>query len=138
MRPSWFDVISQLIIDLSEKGLRIGKMSTTCIYSIPLGCLSFFYIRIIYFIRQQSNNVTFIVKRRQDRDLLAIRRILAHFSLLCTLGLSSVIFLGISLIIDGIPHPLVYRVLWVGVEISIATLCVIMLVMTSQLKQIVM
>ncbi|CAF4754088.1 unnamed protein product, partial [Rotaria sp. Silwood2] len=77
-------------------------------------------------------------KRRQDRDLLAIRRILAHFSLLCTLGLPRIIFLGISLIIDGIPHPLVYRVLWVGVEISIATLCVSMLVMTPQLKQIVM
>ena len=36
MRPSWIDVISQLIIDLSEKGLRIDKMSATCYALFPL------------------------------------------------------------------------------------------------------
>ncbi len=93
------------------------------------------YIRIIIFIRQQSNNQTRAMRRRQARDLLAIRRILITVSVLIILGVPS-IFLVIMSAINGEEHPLSFRITWISLTISMTGLSVDMSFFTPQLKNI--
>ncbi|UJR06845.1 hypothetical protein I4U23_011133 [Adineta vaga] len=105
-------------------------------YGLPLIYLSLIYIRITLFIRHQSNTVTVVIKRRQQQHLLAIRRILINVGLLMTTGLPAMVLLVI-LFVTGVEHPLLYRILWIGAEVSIGMLTIEMIFMTPQLKNIV-
>ncbi|UJR07203.1 hypothetical protein I4U23_011491 [Adineta vaga] len=106
-------------------------------YGLPLIYLSLIYIRITLFIRHQSNIVTIAIKRRQQQHLLAVQRIFINVGLLMTTGLPAMVLLVI-LFVTGVEHPLLYRILWIGAEVSIALLSIEMLFMTPQLKNIVM
>jgi hypothetical protein len=105
-------------------------------YGLPLIYLSLIYIRIILFIRQQ-NTISLVIKRRQQRDLLAIKRIFVNIGLLMAIGFPAMVLL-VMLFITGVEHPLTYRILWTGAEVSMAVLSIAMILMTPQLKNVVM
>ena len=95
------------------------------------------YIRITLFLRQQAGNLAVAVqRRRQQRDLLAFRRIYINVALLCTISLPGMVIIIISLI-TGVEHPLSHRILWLGAEVSVAVLSIEMIFMTPQLRNII-
>jgi hypothetical protein len=93
------------------------------------------YIRITLFIRQQSSNLMLSVKRRQQRDLLAIQRIFINVGLLFVLGLPGMTVVLMAFF-TGVEYPLSQRILYIGVEISLAILSIEMIFMTPQLRNI--
>jgi hypothetical protein len=105
-------------------------------YGIPASCLFLIYIRITRFIRQQPNNQTQAIKRRQARDLLVIRRIVITVSVLIVLGVPSVVLVIMSAI-TGIEYPLSFRITWFSLTVSMAGLSVAMLFFIPQMKNIV-
>jgi hypothetical protein len=106
-------------------------------YVTPLFCLLMIYLRIIRFIRQQSNNQTLIIKRRQERDFLVIKRIVIIVNILLALGVPSIILISM-LYVTGVEYPLSYRITWLSTDVSMAVLSVLIVLMTPQLKSIVM
>jgi hypothetical protein len=105
-------------------------------YGLPLIYLSVIYIRIILFILQQSNDIELAIQRKQKRDLLAIQRIFINFVILLVTGLPGIVVVIMSLI-NGVEHPLSYRIAWIGSEVSFIILSIQMIFMTPQLKNIV-
>ncbi|CAF4083671.1 unnamed protein product [Adineta steineri] len=106
-------------------------------YICPLCCISFIYIHITRFIRQQGNIQTLVVKQQQSRDLLIIRRILIIISLLLILGMPALI-LVIMFIITGEKNPLLARIAYFPVTVSQAGLSVALALSIPQLKNIVL
>jgi hypothetical protein len=106
-------------------------------YVTPLFCLLMMYLRIIRFIRQESNNQTLIIKRRQERDFLVIKRIVIIVNILLALGVPSIILISM-LYVTGVEYPLSYRITWLSTDVSMAVLSVLIVLMTPQLKSIVM
>ena len=106
------------------------------IYGFAALCLPLIYIRITFFIRRQSNNLTAVIKRRQERDLVAIQRIFTNVGLIVVVGLPGSIFL-MMFFIGGVAHPLIYRVMWIGAEVATGILSVMMVFMSPQLKRII-
>ncbi|CAF3721321.1 unnamed protein product [Adineta steineri] len=105
-------------------------------YGIPTTSLSLIYLRITIYLRQQTNNQILAIKQRQDRDLLVIRRILITIGLLLALGIPGVVFL-VMLRITGEEYPLLLRIEWVFVSLSMIGLSISTVFFTSQLKQII-
>jgi hypothetical protein len=93
------------------------------------------YIHITLFLRQQSSNLALVLKRRQQRDLLAVQRIFINVGLLVILGLPGMTVV-IMAFVTGVEYPLGQRILYIGVEISLAILSIEMIFMTPQLKNI--
>ncbi|CAF2842457.1 unnamed protein product [Rotaria sp. Silwood2] len=106
------------------------------IYGIPVISLSLIYFRITIFIRKHSINQTIIIKRRQDRDLNAFRRILMIVGILFVLGLPT-ISLILMMFITGKEHPLSFRVMSISIGTSMAGLSVALVFSVIQLKNIV-
>ncbi|CAF3864502.1 unnamed protein product [Rotaria sp. Silwood1] len=77
-----------------------------------------------------------MVRRRQQRDLAAIRRIFINVGLLVVLGIPGVTLL-IMYFATGVEDPLTYRILWFGPEVSMAILSLQMVFMTPQLKNLI-
>jgi hypothetical protein len=77
------------------------------------------------------------LKRRQQRDLLAIQRILINVSLLFAVGLPGMVVILMAFF-TGVEYPLNQRITLIGVEVSIAVLSIGMIFTTPQLKNIVM
>ncbi len=105
-------------------------------YGIPVISLSLIYLRITIYIRRQTNNQTFVVKQRQDRDMIIIRRILITIGLLMALGIPGVVFL-VMLRITGEEYPLLLRIEWLFVSFSMIGLSLSVVVYTPQLENIV-
>jgi hypothetical protein len=104
-------------------------------YIPPFCCLLIIYIRLIIFIRQQANNRTLVSIQRQGRDLIVIRRISIIVSLLLVLGLPSMALIAKS-IITGEEYPLIARITFLPVGISMAGLSVVMVFSIPQLNSI--
>lgn len=104
-------------------------------YGLPEFSVSIIYLRIIFFLRSQPNNLAQALKRRQQRDLLAIRRILVNVGLLITLGLPGIVVSMMAF--SGMEHPLSHRILWLGIEISLTVLSIEMVMITPKLKKAV-
>ena len=77
------------------------------------------------------------MRRRQNRDLLAIRRIFINIGILIAVGFPGVI-LNFQALITGVEHSLAYRIQWIGIEVGVAILSVEMVLMTPQIKNIFM
>jgi hypothetical protein len=107
------------------------------IYAIPLVLLTLIYLQITMFLRRQPNNQTFIVKQRQQRDLLVIRRILITVGLLIALGFPTVVVL-FMFYITGVEQPLYFRIEWLFVSLSMIGLSLSTVIFTPQLKSIVL
>jgi hypothetical protein len=76
------------------------------------------------------------LKRKQQRDLLAIQRIFINVGLLLTVGLPAIVVILMAFF-TGVEYPLSQRITWFGVEVSFAILSIEMIFMTPQLKNIV-
>ncbi|CAF1287503.1 unnamed protein product [Adineta steineri] len=87
------------------------------IYIIPFCCLLVIYIHITRFIRRQGNIQTLVVKQRQARDLLIIRRILIIVIILLILGIPALILI-FMFIITGEEYPLLARIAFFPVSAS--------------------
>jgi hypothetical protein len=136
----WHDVIYlplESYCHLLSTNIRSMLWMIFICYSLPLTYLMLIYIRITLFIRQQPDNLAVAIKRRQQRDLLAIQRIFINVGLLVVLGVPAVVVVIMALI-TGIAHPLSYRILMTGFEVSATVLSVEMVFMTPQLKHIVL
>ncbi|CAF0743065.1 unnamed protein product [Adineta steineri] len=105
-------------------------------YGLPVFCLSAIYIRITRYIRQQSTSQTLATKHRQARDFVVIKRIMIIISILFTLGVPGIILMIISYITEN-KYPQNYRVSWLTLELFMIILNILMIVMTPQLKTIV-
>jgi hypothetical protein len=106
-------------------------------YGNPVLLLLFIYLRITRFLHRQSINQALVVKQRQERDLLVIRRIFITVSLLLTLGIPSVVLL-IMLLITGEESPLFFRIEWLSVSLSMIGLSLAVAFFTSQIKSIIL
>ncbi|CAF4175414.1 unnamed protein product [Adineta steineri] len=104
------------------------------VYMCPLCCISFIYMHITKFIRQQGNIQTLIIKQRQARDLLIIRRILIIVVILLILGIPAVT-LVFMFIITGEENPLFARISFFPVNVSQAGLSIALLFSIPQLKK---
>ena len=106
-------------------------------YGTPLFFLSIMYLRITRFIHQQkSNNQILAIKRRQERDFLVIQRIIILVGILLGLGIPSIVLI-LMLYITGVENPLNYRITWLSTDVSMAVLSILIILMTPQLKSIV-
>lgn len=106
-------------------------------YGMPLSCLLFIYIRITKFIHHQPNNQSLAIRRRQDRDLLILRRIFMTVGVLLIAGIPSVIIL-ILLAITRQQPPLSLCIMWLSVTLAFAGLSGMIVLFTPQLKRIVL
>ncbi|CAF0760068.1 unnamed protein product [Adineta ricciae] len=114
---------------------RATVWSASNAYGIPIVCLLMIYTRITLFIRNHSARQTNIVKQRQNRDLVAVQRIIVSVGILLTLGLPTLILFFI-LLITNFEQPLFHRTMWLDVEVTMAILSVGTVWMTPQLKNI--
>ncbi|CAF1274004.1 unnamed protein product [Adineta steineri] len=106
-------------------------------YMCPLCCILFIYMYITRFIHQQGNMQTLIIKQRQSRDLIIIRRILIIVNLLLSLGMPSGV-LTFMFIITGKENPLLARIAYVGISFSQMGLSIALLFSIPQLKNIIL
>ena len=106
------------------------------VYGNPLLLLSFIYLRITLFLRRQPNNNLILIKKRQERDLVVIRRIFITVGLLMALGIPALVLL-IMLHITGEENPLIFRIGWIPVCLSMIGLSLSMVLFTPQLKRII-
>ncbi|CAF1493324.1 unnamed protein product [Adineta steineri] len=106
-------------------------------YIGPFCCLLFIYLHITRFIHQQGNTQTLVVKQRQVRDLLIIRRILIIVSFLLILGIPAMTFI-FMFIITGEEYPVLGRIVFLPVSVSEAGLSIALLFSIPQLKNIVL
>ncbi|CAF4201347.1 unnamed protein product [Adineta steineri] len=107
------------------------------VYIGPFCCISFIYMYITRFIRQQGNIQTLVIKQRQSRDLLITRRILIIVNLLLMLGIPGMTFI-FMFIITGEENPLLARIALLRVSVSQMGLSVALLFCIPQLKNIVL
>jgi hypothetical protein len=135
----WDDIIylpNEYYCYISFRNVRATILTGTANYGIPLFSLAFIYLRITRFIRQQPNTQAVTIKRRQERDFVVIQRIFIIVNILLTLGIPSMVIISI-LYATGFENPLLYRITWLSIDVSMGILSVIIVLMTPQLKNIV-
>ncbi|CAF1403863.1 unnamed protein product [Adineta steineri] len=106
-------------------------------YICPFCCILFIYIHITRFIHRQGNTQTLVIKQRQSRDLLIIRRILIIVSFLLILGIPGMTLI-FMFIITGEEYLLLARIVFLPVSVSEAGLSIALLFCIPQLKNIVL
>ncbi|CAF0884539.1 unnamed protein product [Adineta steineri] len=105
------------------------------VYGIPVLSILLIYWRITVFIRKQSNQ-TLKIRRRQTRDLKAIRGILIIVSFMILFGLPTS-FLIVMMLITGEEHPLTFRITCISIGTSMVGLNIAMMFFVPQLKNMV-
>lgn len=94
------------------------------------------YIQIAVHLRRQPHNQLHSVKQRQKRDLIIIRRLFIIIGTLSALGIPAIVLL-IMLFITGEQHPLLFRIEWLSVSLSMLALDVLLVLFTPQLINMV-
>ncbi|UJR24279.1 hypothetical protein I4U23_027246 [Adineta vaga] len=105
-------------------------------YGFPIIYTSTIYIRIMRYIHRQTNNLTLMVQRRQQRDLLAVKRILVNIVALAMVAVPGFILYVVSLI-DKVEYPLTQRIMYLSREIGIAVGTVGVIWINPQLRSII-
>ena len=111
-------------------------MTLIC-YLVPFSCVLIIYIRIIVFLRRQSSNIAVTVQRRQQRDLMVIRRVLINVAILLVGGMPGSVLISMTLF-SGVEQPLQKRIPLMSVGITAVVLSVEMVFMTPQLKRLIL
>jgi hypothetical protein len=106
--------------------------STMVSVGLPLTYLCVIYLRVIRFMRQRSNAVSLVIKRRQQRDLAVMQRIFFIVGALMLVGFPAVVMFFIT----GVQPPLLYRLSFAALGVSMAVLSIGMVLITPQLKNI--
>ena len=106
-------------------------------YLLPVSSLVIIHIRITIFLRQQSTNLAIAIKQKQQRDLVVIRRIFINIGVLMTTGLPATA-IALMAMFGGDELVLGQRITYITVGVSFAVLSIEMLVMTPQLKRLIL
>ena len=106
-------------------------------YLLPFTSLLMIYIRITIFLNHHSSSLALIIQRRQQRDLVVIRRIFINVGILLISGMPSLVMIFMTYC-SGVEHALSRRVAIINVETASLVLSIEMLVVTPQLKRIIM
>ena len=106
-------------------------------YLIPLVCMCFTFIRMTWFLRHQPVHIAATIKRRQERDFVVIKRIFISIGTMCILGIPGMTIVFIASI-TGIELELSRRITWFFVEVSLAIMTVQMVLITPQLRSLIM
>jgi len=136
----WHDIVylpKEYYCSVPFANLRVTLWVIFNIYGIPLLLLLLIYSRITIFLHRQSNNRNLVIKQRQQRDLVVIRRILIHVGLLMVLGIPIIVLLIMFYIADG-KFPLFFRIQFFSVSLSLIELSLSVAILTPQLKYIVL
>jgi hypothetical protein len=136
----WHDIVylpKEHYCFLNYTNLRVILWLFSNIFTVPLFVLSLIYLRITVYLRRQSHSQTLLVKQRQQRDLVVIRRIFITIGLLAVLGIPSFVFI-IMFNITNVENPLFYRFLWFFFNFSTTSISFTMIIVIPQLKSIVM
>ena len=105
-------------------------------YIVPLTGLLLIHIRITIFLRQQSANTAAIIKLKQQRDLVVMRRIFINVSVLLVSGLPGIV-VSLMAFVTGSAHPLGHRITAITFETSFTILSIQMIIMTPQLRRLI-
>ena len=105
-------------------------------YGLPVLYISNIYIRIMLFIHRQINNLTLVAQRREQRSLLAVKRILLNILALTTIEIPGFI-LYIFYLITHVEYPLTQRIVCLSTELGIAVGTVGIIWITPQLRSII-
>ncbi len=106
-------------------------------YVVPLLAVSLIYVRVMIFIHNHSNNQTIKVRRRQEKNLLAMRRIMITVGMLLVIGIPSLVLLLMTMI-SGIEHSLNYRIQWITSGITMTGLSIITSIFNPEVKRILL
>ena len=90
-------------------------------YGNPVLILTLIYIRLSVFLRDQSQTRTSLVKKRQERDLVVIQRIVTIVAFLMVMCLPALILL-ITLYITDEQYYLLFRIEWLTARMTSETL----------------
>ena len=123
----WHDIIylsKEYYCYILSTNIRATLWIVGICFTMPLVCMLIIYARIILFLRQQ-------------RDLIIIQRIFLSAGILSGLG-----FLGLIVVLISFTHsveyPLGHRITLTGIEISLALLTLQTIIMTPQLRRLVL
>ncbi|CAF0848845.1 unnamed protein product [Adineta steineri] len=136
----WHDIVylsSDYYCNVANKNIRGIVWLLSLGYGTPLLLLLFIYIYITIYIYRQMNTQTLIVKQRQQRDLVVIRRILITVVLLIALQIPRIVLL-IMLFITKQEYTFFARIEWLFISFSMIGLCLSMAIFTPQLRSIIL
>ena len=102
------------------------------VYGTPVVSITCIYLRITNFIKTQANP-SLRTKRRQARDLNAIRGIFIIVGFLLFLGLPTLVLI-VMLFITGEEHPLTFRITCISIGTSMVGLSMAMMIFVPQLR----
>ncbi|UJR08053.1 hypothetical protein I4U23_012330 [Adineta vaga] len=130
----WRDIVylsSEHYCYVSYKNIRGILWVILNAYGSPVLLLSMIYLRIAIYIHRQSNNLTMVVKLRQERDLRIVRRIVVIVCLLLLLGMPAVVIVMLF-VITGQEQPLFFRVEWFSEPTTMAQLGRLVFLLNSE------
>ena len=105
-------------------------------YGLPVHCLLIIYIRITIFLRRQSSIQRVLIRRRRNRDFVAIRSIFITVALLLASGFPFLVFL-VMFFITGEEHLLFHRITVFCLTFSMTGLTIGLVFFTPDLRRIV-
>ncbi|UJR17262.1 hypothetical protein I4U23_004157 [Adineta vaga] len=135
----WHDIVylpTEYYCNIRNGNIRGTIWLLSIGYGSPLLCLLITYIRIGRFLYRQMNTQTLIVRQRQQRDIIVIRRIFITVTFLIILQIPRTI-LFIMLFITGNEYIYFARVEWFFISFSMIGLSLSMAIFTPQLKTII-
>ncbi|CAF1369817.1 unnamed protein product [Adineta ricciae] len=135
----WYDIIylnNEYYCLLDYKRIRSVIWVVFNIYAIPLSLIIVIYFRVGRFLRRQQTNHTLMIKQRQQRDFIILRRIIIIIGILIILGVPTIVLIFVFFI-TGEMHPLFHRVMWFAVNLSAMTLSISLAIVTPQLKNMI-
>ncbi|CAF1359012.1 unnamed protein product [Adineta ricciae] len=135
----WHDIVyisTEYYCNVRNRNIRGVIWLLSVGYGGPLLFLFAIYIRIAQYLYQRRNTQTLIVRRRQQRELIVVRRIFITVTFLIVLQIPRTI-LFIMLFITGDEYTYFARVEWLFLGLSMIGLSLSMAFSTPQLKKII-
>lgn len=121
---------------VSMKDYRTVLWTSFATYGIPLSLLLIAYIRITVFIHLYTPAQQIMIQNSKKRDLIALRCIFITVALLLITGFPAIVLI-LLLLITGEEYPLINRMIWFFITLSLAGLTVSIVFTTPELKSIV-
>ncbi|CAF1276337.1 unnamed protein product [Adineta ricciae] len=104
------------------------------IYIFPLIVLIGIYGYVIWFLKRSQRVITFHQQRRNQRDLIVIKRIVFIVNGLICAGLPSMILWMIYLIKGNLIEPLIYEITWLSVQLGIVVENILLIYFTREIR----
>ena len=135
----WHDIVylpTEYYCIIEHTNIR-GALWVMCVcYIVPLTGLLLIHIRISIFLRQQSVTLAAVIKQKQQRDLVVMRRIFINVSVLWIVGLPASVIALVGLFTRN-AYPFGRRITFITLEMAFAIMSIQMIIMTPQLKRLI-